>query len=103
MAESLLMARTTTTDASEGPTACADLVATLEAPKASPSSPTLEGETTLNAFLLEQRRWRAARTAATTHLHPVSLASKSSTISKEATTGLHVHLLGKVHINSVGH
>jgi hypothetical protein len=97
------MARTTTTDASERPTTSADLVATHEAPKASPLSPTLEGETTLSAFLLEQRSWRAARTAATTHLHPVILASKSSTISKEATTGLHVRLLAKVHINGAEH
>jgi hypothetical protein len=83
--------------------ACAELVATLEAPKASPSSPTLKGETTLSTFLLKQRRWHAARTTATTHLHPVFLDSKRSTISKEATTGLHMRLLGKVHINVAKH
>ena len=35
---------TTTSDASEGPMTCADLVATLKAPKTPPSSPTFEGE-----------------------------------------------------------
>jgi hypothetical protein len=42
-------------------------------------------------------------TAATTHLHLVFLATKSSTISKKATTGLHMRLLGKVHINGSEH
>jgi hypothetical protein len=52
----LPMTRTTAADASIGPTTCPDLVAMLEAPKAPSSSPTLEGETTLETFLLMQRR-----------------------------------------------
>jgi hypothetical protein len=41
------MTRTATTDASEGLGAYPDLVVKLEAPKASPTSPMLEGETML--------------------------------------------------------
>jgi hypothetical protein len=41
----------------------------LEAPKAHPLSPTLEGETTLKTFLPKQRRWLTTMAAALTHLH----------------------------------
>jgi hypothetical protein len=51
------------------------LVATLETPKAPPSSPTLEGKTTLETFLSKQRRWLAVDVAATTHLDPAFLIS----------------------------
>jgi hypothetical protein len=70
-------ARTTTMDASEGLTTCVDLVVTIEAPKTSPPSPTLKGETTLEPFHPKQRRWLAARVAAPTHLHPVFVISKN--------------------------
>jgi hypothetical protein len=94
------MTRTSTTDASEGLTACADLVVTLEAPTASPTRPTLEGETTLGTFLLKQRRWLAAGAAASTHLYPISLASISGS-SREAIIGLHWRLLIMALINDV--
>jgi hypothetical protein len=74
MAETLPMSRTTATDASEGLTTCVDLVITFKAPKTSPSSPTLEGETALETFLTKQRRWLPARAAASTNLHPAFLA-----------------------------
>jgi hypothetical protein len=63
-AKTLPMTRTTTTDAFEGTAACVDLMVTLEAPKASPSSPTLEGQTTLKTFRLKQRRRLTARATA---------------------------------------
>jgi hypothetical protein len=44
-------------------------MATLEAPKAPSSSPTLEGETTLKTFLPKQRQWLATMAVALTHLH----------------------------------
>jgi hypothetical protein len=62
---------------------CADLVATLEAPKAPPSSPTLEGETTLETFLPKQRRWLTAEASTLTHLRPAFLVSMSGNNSKE--------------------
>ena len=55
-AESLPMTRTTTSDASERPSTCADQVTTLKAPKTSPSCPTLEGKTTLESNLPRRRR-----------------------------------------------
>jgi hypothetical protein len=70
---SLLMTRMTTSEASEGFTASVDMVGTLEALKASPMSPTLEDETTLEAFLPKQRRWLVAGAAAPTHLYAVFL------------------------------
>jgi hypothetical protein len=75
MIETLPMNRTTAVDASIGPTTCPDLVATLEAPKAPSSSPTLEGETTLKTFLLMQRRWLTAVAATPTYLHPAIFIS----------------------------
>jgi hypothetical protein len=74
MAETLPMSRTMTTDASEGLMTCVDLMVTLKAPKASPSSPTLEGKTTLETFRSKQRRWLPARAAASPNLHNVALA-----------------------------
>jgi hypothetical protein len=50
----------------------------LEAPKASPPSPTLEGDTMVETFLLKQRRWLATGAAALTHLHPFFFISRSS-------------------------
>jgi hypothetical protein len=52
-----------------------NLVATLEAPKAPFSSPTLEGEATLKTFLLMQRRWLTTVVAALNHLHPAFFIS----------------------------
>jgi hypothetical protein len=74
-AEMLPMARTTAANASKGPTTCPNLVATLEAPKAPSSSPTLEGEAPLETFLLMQIRWLTAVAAAPTHLHPAFFIS----------------------------
>jgi hypothetical protein len=45
------MTWTATPDASEGLAACVDLVATLEAPETSPTSPTLEGAAALETFM----------------------------------------------------
>jgi hypothetical protein len=87
------MTRTIATDASGGPTASADLVDTFEALKASPSCPTLEGKTTLKTILPKHRRWLAARAAAPTHVHPVSLLSKSISCNRESVVGLHCRLL----------
>jgi hypothetical protein len=42
-------------------------VATLEAPKASSSSPVLKGEATLETFLSKQGQWLTAGAAALTH------------------------------------
>jgi hypothetical protein len=91
------MTRTTTTDAFEGLTACVDLMITLEAPKASPPSPTLEGHTTVETFLLKQRRWLAAGAAAPTDLHPFFFISSSSNCSQEAVAGLCWPLLNTAH------
>jgi hypothetical protein len=74
MAETLPMSRTTTTDAFEGLTTCVDLMVTLKAPKTSPPSPTLEGETTLETFLSKQRRRLPTRAAASANFHPAFLA-----------------------------
>jgi hypothetical protein len=68
--ETLLMTMTTTINAYEGLMTCVDLIITLKASKASPSSRTLEGETMFNTFLSKQRRWLATREAAPTHLQP---------------------------------
>jgi hypothetical protein len=75
MAEILPMTMRMTPDVSVRPTTHADLVATLEAPKVSSSSPTLEGESTLETFLSKQRRWLAAVAAAPPHLHPTFVVS----------------------------
>jgi hypothetical protein len=75
MAESLSMTRMTTADASEWAMASANLVATLEAPEAPPSSPALEGKTTLETFLPKQRRRLTTEVAASTHLDPAFLIS----------------------------
>jgi hypothetical protein len=83
----LPMTRTTTPDASEGCSASVDLVITLEAPKISPTSPTLEGDTTLEAFVLKRSRWLVAEATAPTHLHPAILVTKSVN-SNEAAAGL---------------
>ena len=88
MAETLPMTRTVTTDASEWPTTCADLVATLEATKIPPSSPMLEGEATVETFFPKPRERRAARTAVLTQLHPIFLNIERGGSSREATTGL---------------
>jgi hypothetical protein len=64
------------------------VVVTPEAPEASPTSPTLEGETTFEAILLKQRRRLADGTAAPTHLYPAFLVPKSDISSREAATGL---------------
>jgi hypothetical protein len=71
-------------------------VVTLEAPKASPPSPTLEGEATLEALLPKLRRWLTAgtaRTAVSAHLHPVIIVTKSINRSIEAAAVLHSRLL----------
>jgi hypothetical protein len=52
-------------------------VVTLVTPKASPTSPTLEGETTLETFLPMQRRWLTAGAATPTNLYPILLLTKS--------------------------
>ena len=91
------MTGTTTSNASEGLTTCANLVVTLKAPKAPSSSPTLEGETALEAFLPKRRRWLADGAPAPTHLHPVFLVSNS----RETTAGLHRRLLNMAHISGV--
>jgi hypothetical protein len=88
----------TTSDASKGLTESVGPVATLEAPKASPLSPMLEGETMLEAFLSKQRRWLAAGAAAPTHLHPAFLVPKSGSCSREAAIGLRRCLI-IAHIN----
>jgi hypothetical protein len=75
----------TTTDASEGLTASVDLMIMVEAPKASPASPTLEGYITLKTFLPNQRRWLAVGAAASTHLHPAFLVFNSDSSSTDAT------------------
>jgi hypothetical protein len=95
MTEMLPMTQTATTDASEGFTACVDLMVTLQTPKASSSSPTLERQTTLKTFLLKQRRWLTARAAAKTHLHPAFLVSMDGSF-----TILCWHLLDMAHISS---
>jgi hypothetical protein len=80
--------RTTVVNVSKGPTTCADLVVTLEASQTSSSSPTLEGETTLETFLVKQIRWLTAGVAAPTHLHPTIIISNnacSATLEGEAT------------------
>jgi hypothetical protein len=82
------MTRTTTTDASEGLKACVDVLATLEGTEPSPTSPMLEGETTLKAFLLMQRRRLAVKAAAPTHLYPAFLATKSVNNNREAAAQL---------------
>jgi hypothetical protein len=64
------------------------MVVTLEAPKTSPTSLTLESETTLEAFILKQSRWLAVRASAPTHLHPAILVAKSVN-SREASARLH--------------
>jgi hypothetical protein len=69
----------------------------LEAPKASPPSPTLEGDTSVETFLLKQRRWLAAGAAAPTHLHPFFFISRSSNCSQEAVTWLCWPLLNMAH------
>jgi hypothetical protein len=78
-------------------------VVTLEAPKASPTSPTLEGEATLEAFLLRRRRWLAAGAATSTHLNPVILVSKSVSRSsiRKFVTGLGWCLFIMAHICGV--
>jgi hypothetical protein len=63
-------------------------VATLEAPKAPSSSPTLEGETTFETFLLMQRRWLTVVAATPTHLHPAIFFTQISSSNKETVTGL---------------
>jgi hypothetical protein len=90
-----------TSDASEGLTTCADLVVTLKAPKASPTSPTLESETTLEAFLPRRSRWLAARETASTHLHPVILVPKSANINRDVAAGLRWLLIIMAHISGV--
>jgi hypothetical protein len=100
--ETLLMTRTTIADASEELTTRADLVAMLEAPKTSPPSPPLEGETPLESFLSKRRQWLAAGAAALTHLQPAFLVSKRRCCSKEAIEVLHRRLLNMAHINSGG-
>jgi hypothetical protein len=69
----------------------------LEAPKASPPSPTLEGDTAVETFLLKQRRWLATGAAALTHLHPFFFISRSSNCSQEAVAGLCWPLLNMAH------
>lgn len=73
MAETLPVTRTTTSDASEGPSTCADLVAMLKAPETPPSSPMLEGETPVETFFPKRRRWRMTEMTAPTHQHPTIL------------------------------
>jgi hypothetical protein len=90
------MTRTTTTDASEGLTTCADLVVTLEASKASPPSPTLEGETTLEAIPLKQRRWLAAGATPPTDMNPAFVVSNIINSKREAAK-LHCRLLIMAH------
>ena len=91
------MTRAITSDTSEGPSTCADLVATLKAPKTPSSRPTLEGETTIETFIPTWRRWRAIGTAAPTNLHPTFLITWSGS-SREADTGLRGSLLNMAHI-----
>jgi hypothetical protein len=69
----------------------------LEAPKASPPSPMLEGDTTLETFLLKQIQWLAAWAATSTHLFFVS---KSGNYGREAVAGICWHLIIKAHISS---
>jgi hypothetical protein len=64
------MTRTTTADAPEGRTARADLVVTLEAPKASSPSPMLEGEATLDTFPQRLRGSSLAEAAPPTQMLP---------------------------------
>jgi hypothetical protein len=73
--EMLPITKTTATDASVGPTARPGLVATVEAPKAPSSSPTLESETMLETFLPMQRRRPTVVAAASTHLRPAFFIS----------------------------
>ena len=54
-------------------------MAALEAPKTPPSNPKLEGEVMVDIFFLKPRCWRAAGTAALTHLHPSFLINISRT------------------------
>jgi hypothetical protein len=79
--EILLVTRTTTSDASERAMTSANLVVTLETLETSPSSPTLEGETTLETFRSKQRRWLLVGVAAPTHLHPDFVISNNSCCS----------------------
>jgi hypothetical protein len=85
MEETFPVTRTTTTDASKGSTTCVVLMAMIETPETSPSSPTLEGEATLETFLSKRRRWLTARAVAPPHLHPAFLISKSGSCN----AGLH--------------
>jgi hypothetical protein len=71
-------------DASEGLTTCPDLVVTVEASKASPLSPALEGETTLEAIPLKQRRWLAAGVTPPTHMNPTFIVSNRINSKREA-------------------
>jgi hypothetical protein len=83
------MTWTATPDASEGLAACVDLVATLEAPETSPTSPTLEGAAALETFMPKQRRWLTAEATAPTNQHPAFVVSRSgSCSSREVATGL---------------
>jgi hypothetical protein len=97
MAEMLLMTRSMTGDTSKGLMACVDRMITLKAPKASPPSQMLEGDTTLETFLLNQIQWLATWAAASTHLFFVS---KSGSCGREAVAGICWHLLIKAHISS---
>jgi hypothetical protein len=65
-----------------------DLVAMVEAPKASSSSPTLESETTLKTVLPMQRRRPTVVAATSTHLNPAFFISWSSSSNKGTITRL---------------
>jgi hypothetical protein len=76
-------------------------VATLEAPEASPSSPTLEGEATLKTFLAKQRQWLMTRVVTPTHLHQIFLNTKSRSCRREAVTELFQRLPTMAHISDI--
>jgi hypothetical protein len=77
------------------------LVATLEAPEASPSSPTLEGEAALKTFLAKQRQWLMTRAGTPTHLHPTFVNTKSRNCRREVIAELFQRLPTMAHISGI--
>jgi hypothetical protein len=74
-----------------------------EAPKASPTSQTLEGETKLEAFLSKKIQWLTTEAAAPTHMYPVIITSKSINSRRESSTRLSWHLLIMGHIIDIAY
>ena len=83
------MTRATTTNASEWSMACTHLVATHKATVASSSSPTLEGEATLEPFPQWLEGSASAGPAPPTNMLPAHLVFTSGSGGREALASRH--------------